>query len=524
MNITLSVSIMSSARRQSNLEKTQSSTVKLNEKEHKIKYHLPINQKRISANVYKMSKNISDDLKNKIGNQVAGPSSAESPPSIFKLTIDCCDEIFEYLSLVDLNSLGQTCMAMQKVGGEYYRRNFQGAEKFLQDDGIYTVYADDVTNKRTRTSVFNSATEFLSYYYGEKQPLRYIDWHIDEFTAVKHLYFVCIGLDSQKMEHFQSFFPTLEVLQIRQCILWRDNFYEILLEQCKKLKRLYVQDDLGYIIYNRGTWLLQNYPTLEHIELTPRGDAKINELQQFFVLNPQIRSFCTTSDCLFANRNSLMEVDTKLNWLEIKHFIANAFHMRAEEFNMNAFCNLLNQLHDRDFYKRLHFFVPDVNEQFSDQLVSLHGLEKLTIDKFTNCYNLLQLKHLKELNIFGYANAGNFEILAKSLTNLERILIQEATYNDLLPFVRHSVNLKHMKIFAKEAKQFKGETINLGKLNREREKLFGARKLIIYIEDNVFLATKRTARYGDINLNMIEMRRSNSICWDYDYSTIRTFH
>lgn len=193
-----------------------------------------------SVNVYKKSKSISIESKSESSDQPTGQPVIELAP-ILKLTIDCCDEIFDYLSLVELHSFGQTCTAMQRVTGEYYRRNFKGAEKFIHDDGIYTVYADDVTNKRTRSSVFNRFTEFLSYYYGEKQPLSYIDWHIDEFTAVKHLYFVCIGLDGRKMDHFQSIFPTLEVLQIRQCILWRDDFYEILLQPCKQLKRLYVQ-------------------------------------------------------------------------------------------------------------------------------------------------------------------------------------------------------------------------------------------------------------------------------------------
>lgn len=263
---------------------------------------------------------------------------------------------------------------------------------------------------------------------------------------------------------------------------------------------------------------------LEHLELTPRGDARINELQQFFTINSQIKSFCTTSDCLFANRHCLMEINTKLDWLEVKHFMANAFHLRENEFDLNAFCRLLNQLYEREFFKCLHFYVPNVNEEFSDQLILLHALEKLTIDKFTNCFNLLQLKHLKELNIFEYANARNFEQLAKNLVNLERLLLQDASYNDLLPFIQQSAKLKHVKIFAKEAKQFTGHVINLIRWNKEREKLIGARKMHIYIEDNVFLATKRATKNGNINFNMIEMRRTNSICWNYDYSTIRTFH
>ena len=45
----------------------------------------------------------------------AGCSSEEYRPKIFKLNIDCFDEIFEYLSLKDLHSLGQTYRTMQQV-------------------------------------------------------------------------------------------------------------------------------------------------------------------------------------------------------------------------------------------------------------------------------------------------------------------------------------------------------------------------------------------------------------------------
>lgn len=473
-----------------------------------------------SEDEFQKLKNEKSDSKNALA--VAAAPSNELTPSIFKLTTDCCDEIFEYLSLKDLHSFGQSCKTMQKVSGEYFHRNFRGAEKFIQDDGIYTVYADEVTNKRTKTSVFNRFTEFLSYYYGEKQPLRYIDWHINEFTSVKHLYLVCTGLNSIKMESFESILPKIEILQIRQCILWRDDFYEILLKSCENLKRLYIQDDLGYIIYNRGNWLLRSYPMLEHIELTPRGDARIQELQQFFTLNPNIRSFCTTSDCFRANFNLKEKINTKLDGLEIRHLFANSFNLQEKDFDMSAFCDLLNEFYDRGFYKRLHFHVQDVNEEFSNKLISLHGLEMLTIGKFKNSYHLSELKDLKELNILDYSNASQLQVLANDLIGLERLLLQNATYDDLFPFIRHSIKLKHIKIFTKEAEHFKGDIIELRKLNEEREKLFGARKLTIYIEDNVFLATKRATSNGDINLNMIEMKRSNSICWDYDYSTIRT--
>lgn len=65
----------------------------------------------------------------------ASTSSIEITPNIFKLDIDCFDEIFEYLSIKDLHSFGQTCRAMHKVAGEYFKRNHSAAEKFCHKDG-----------------------------------------------------------------------------------------------------------------------------------------------------------------------------------------------------------------------------------------------------------------------------------------------------------------------------------------------------------------------------------------------------
>ena len=47
---------------------------------------------------------------------VAAPvnvQNEEPTPAIFKLNAICCDDLFEWLSLEDLHSLGQTCKRMQ---------------------------------------------------------------------------------------------------------------------------------------------------------------------------------------------------------------------------------------------------------------------------------------------------------------------------------------------------------------------------------------------------------------------------
>ena len=57
-------------------------------------------------------------------------SIEESHTTIFRLNMDCFEAIFDYLSLKDLHSFGQTCRAMQQMAGDYFQRNFKSAEKF----------------------------------------------------------------------------------------------------------------------------------------------------------------------------------------------------------------------------------------------------------------------------------------------------------------------------------------------------------------------------------------------------------
>ncbi|XP_055303101.1 uncharacterized protein LOC129568817 isoform X4 [Sitodiplosis mosellana] len=51
-------------------------------------------------------------------------------PRLFKLTLECFDEIFEYLSSRDMLAIGQTCKTMQQVVGEYVKANYIVAAKY----------------------------------------------------------------------------------------------------------------------------------------------------------------------------------------------------------------------------------------------------------------------------------------------------------------------------------------------------------------------------------------------------------
>lgn len=51
------------------------------------------------------------------------------------------------------------------------------------------------------------------------------------------------------------------------------------------------------------------------------------------------------------------------------------------------------------------------------------------------------------------------------------------------------------------------DQLNLVELNTERAKVTGAKKLIIFISEKIFLETKWTTPNGDINLSYIQLKR-----------------
>lgn len=418
------------------------------------------------------------------------------PSQIFKLDLDCFDEIFEYLSLIDLHSLAQTCTALQQMTGKYFRRNYIGAEKFTNDDGIYTMCSG---SNRVKLSSFNKLINYTSHYHNEHGPFRYIERHSNEFEAINEIYLVCCEINEMAVNSLRSILPKIVTVRVRQCSIVGD-FYEKLLQFCGNLKAIYVQDDIGDIIKERtNPWLLREYPSLEIFQLTARNSFKITDLNKFFDKNPNIRRFVTTSGCLWKHRIELLQCQSKLDILEIY----DGFHIQS--MDMQTFCNLLNQLHEHGFYKWLHLNVTGPNQECGQQFVTLQALQSISIMNYSEHCCISRLIKLQELTLYDGFNGFQMEILAKNLIHLRCLCLYKATFDDVMPFVQHSVKLHKIQT------QFDADNIDLDKLNEQRAKLSGAHKIIIYVPDNNFLATKWTTKNGDTRLGYVEMRRSTSV-------------
>lgn len=442
----------------------------------------------------------------------------EKLPRLYKLNIDCLEEIFEYLSTRDLLALGQTCKTMQQVIGEYFKVNYTAATKFGGNYGIYRVFSGD-GSERAITSGFNQFVRYISHNSNSMAPLRYIKSNTHRFGAVNHLLLDGVHLTAGRIDCIQKILNKLEIIQIKQCSLQFD-FYECFLQFCQTVQRLYIQDDFGEIlIKTNNEWLQKSYPALEHLELIPLKLTifDVNELEQFFQNNPNVCSFSTSLRFLWKNKDKFVACKIALDTLTIKitrfPFLLNG----GQERSIVKIFHLLNQLYKQKFYQHLNLHVTFIDAEYTNEMLTLHGLKRLCIIRFPvmSTFNLYRVINLKELAIMNTPPEFDMETLAHGLINLEQLYLCNATFSNLLPFIRYSVKLN--RIVMKDEIHLNENIFNVRTLNNQRKMLKNPHKLTIYVSDELFIATKWATTNGVIDLKFIKIQRCDSYRWDHYY-------
>lgn len=154
---------------------------------------------------------------------------------------------------------------------------------------------------------------------------------------------------------------------------------------------------------------------------------------------------------------------------------------------------LLNRLYERGFYRKLSLSsCPHSNKKRVNQLAAMNGLNKL-VSMYVD--GLSALKNIEELTLGSSEEFSDLDMVAKILINLKIIRFLRARIDDLLPFLKRSVNMQKIKV-----EFLKWNTIDFWALNREREKLPGAEKTTLYLKEEIYLETKWTMKETDFGL------------------------
>lgn len=397
----------------------------------------------------------------------------QSPTKIFKLNVDCFEELFEWLSVADLRAFRQTCKRLKQVVDYYANMNYPLVFKRLP---IRDYHLDYLRHN------FSGGFEFLN--------------HIDFLTS---------KLTTVQIEDIKYMLNRMESINIESMQIDGD-FYVTFLQFCQSIKCLSISKfGCAEIIGSGNEWLLRHYSTLEHIILLNSRsnlDNETSEMVTFFYLNPQIHSFTTTFEFLWINRHWMLESEFKLNQL-------NIIGSCNTKITVDSMSNLLHELFHQGFYKRLHMSVSWMEEHDDfDQIISLNGLEKLSLKSISIRIKPPKIESLKELNIYAYEYFEDLQV--HKFIGLERIYIAFASINDILPFIRYCGKLKQIVVNHLELQSSnfcESGIINLAALNVERTKLPFARHIAVYVNEKCFLKHKWTSK---IKSGLIELKRAQS--------------
>lgn len=438
-------------------------------------------------------------------------SVQQQSADILKLNIDCFEELFDYLPLEDLISVGHTCKRLCQVTGYILQQNHSGINAYIEDDRLKLGQCDQaeyLVQFINHISI-NSAKNFK--YFLKIQ---------SKFRQLRQIELSNVKIKMFQVKRMKRILNKLEYLRWYWCKI-NGNFHKTILASCPSLRHLCI--DIEHYDYNSvigiaNDWFQQKYPAMEHFELLLLSDT-FDELKTFLELNPNIKTFSTSTDFLWENRDWILSSNIQLNDLILLEGV-----LWRNDFN--EFYNLLNQLHGRGFYKRLQIHYCAF--KYYHPPLYVNGLIKLKIAYSLVDFNqigLVNLNQLNELQIEGSDQITNLDTITTDLTNLEYIHFEHAQLDHIYELVSRVAQLKTIAVnnftnknhddrqwmhptgYNREVNRPKNIIFNLRKLENERKRLHNARKVTLYVEEEVYLTTKWAMKQTDyefIRLQRIE--------------------
>lgn len=421
-------------------------------------------------------------------------SNDYSPPDIFKLDMDCFGESLDFLCLNELVAVGQTCKQLNQIAGYIFQLHYPDAIAVL---GNKILYIGGIQVNSFIPYIRNIAMSYVT-----SDDVKFVASH--RFDSLEHLQLARADLSASLMEGMKATLANLETVELVHCTFSTDLFEDIL-RFCVNIKRLVIVGHRHRI----DTWLLQKYPSLEHCELDLISEQPVDALKVFFDQNSSVKKVSLSQRTLWMNKTAISATNAKVEVLEICK-IAGTMD------DQDAFWNFVKELRDRGFYQQLHMRCDGyINSIHVSQNVPWNTLEKLHVrfnSSFLNNIGIMpSLTNLNELHIDSNSNLlseSSANAVAKSLVQLERIHLCAASPMLIHPFIRHTRKLKTIHIAKLRTEKQNGICVD-GKIVKEWNKVRGllaeARKVTIYIEEEMYLDIKWTLNETDFGL--IKTRR-----------------
>lgn len=468
--------------------------------------YIPIDTERFLSASDEQSVSNTDSNEAAAGKFEIPDSNEEQSPDIYRIPVELMTDIFKFLPLADLNSVCQTSKWWQKIANLCYQQDYSWIFASYLCDQLETTFS-------CRFDAFKSLVKYL--YFSFTSDFQYFVRNEFAFRQLTNVKLHRIHLNEIEFECMKPILSKLEWLCMTSCET-NTNIIDLM----PNLKVLHLIDPRPM-----HEWLKHKYPTLERFGIQSFEHVfSILPIPTFLKLNPNILWFETNAKHLLDNSIALKTSRIKLDVMAvIMTFELGSYYPYLQDMiKLNAICQLLNELHEIGIYKRLHLYV-NLSWKFDPAMMvdisSLKALNKLYIEDsmFVNndpIYPLATLREIEELYISDSSDITDIEAVASNLVNLKRLHIRSANLDHIVHFITRTQSIEKIKI-----NNLNGhDVINLPKLNRARLKLPNARKVIIYVSENAYLAKKRAIL--QTSLELIEWQHSTSIEWDHSFGLV----
>lgn len=412
---------------------------------------------------------------------------------IFQLDLDCLDEVFDWLTIADLHSFGQTCKRFHRAASLYFNKTHK---TFFNQ--VITAPNKDNPNFNRPMNGFREFVENITFDYDfeDNWPYKYVRSNYK--NQLKSVVFKLSRLTAKKLNYIKNSLETVDTIQLRDVKISGEQ-YTNLLSFCPDLKKLIHQN----VECDHNNWLLNEYQNLEHFGFFQRAHVAPNviELRTFFNQNRQIKIVETDSITFCAHWKSFINNDLELDEFRLHLNSRYGAHGNIE----------LNELYTKGFYKRLHLACP----QDDEMLPSIPALTSIYVNYVTSAIStLLMLEHLYLGPSVRVCHVNEMNMLAQGLIHLKKVFfyhIREVC--QIRAFILYSPELREISIgdisggfkIVNGLDLVSNNQIDLVSLNNERMNLVGARKLAIILDDKDYIETKWAN--PSTNFAFVELKR-----------------
>lgn len=279
------------------------------------------------------SKNAEHDTKTEIDGQSSAntdtlsDASGDTVSSITLATLlpDCLEQIFNFLSLSDVKSVGNTCKDLHKIAADHFKLKYPAKKLKIRMPLSYFIpsttngfgpYYRNVFIEDGDIQIFDMLAKTCKN--SVKNPLNKI-----QFSQKTHRKRISKSFGTRIKKQLK----TVASIEFLGCKIDGD-LYQLILQHTENLQRLSIRNyaNEGAYIGINDDWLRRKYRSLQHLALV-KDPVEIEQLKTFFDRNRHIKSFTATMAIIWRNKTALQNNSVKLNELNVELSLDDKSHL-----------------------------------------------------------------------------------------------------------------------------------------------------------------------------------------------------